>query len=272
MGKEGALPADLSPRREAAGGRAYIGTSGWNYDHWAEPFYGGRPRKEWLAFCAEQFTAIEVNATFYRLQTRETFRRWRAGTPREFRFAVKANRYLTHNKKLLDPLPAVRLERERASALGDKLAAVLWQLPRNFHRDRERLEGFARALHHWRSVRHAIEFRHPSWFDAEVADCLARHRLAVCQSDAADWPLWDAVTTDLVYVRLHGHEATYASGYTQAELRAWAAKLRRWRGEGRDVHVYFDNDAYARAPADAMRLVGLLAARRTVRRLMRAAA
>ena len=261
MGKEGTLPADLNPGREIASGRAYLGTSGWNYDHWAEPFYCGRPRKDWLRYCAERFTAVEVNATFYRLQTRETFRRWGEETPRGFRFAIKANRYLTHNKKLAEPLPAILAERERASALGDKLAAVLWQLPHNLHRHIERLEGFARALHRWRSVRHAIEFRHASWFDTEVAECLARHRIAVCQSDAADWPLWDAVTTDLVYVRLHGHAATYASGYSEAELRAWAAKLQHWLVEGREVHVYFDNDAYARAPVDALRLIELAGAR-----------
>ncbi len=240
------------------GGRAYIGTSGWNYDGWREPFYGGRPAKEWLRYCATAFTAIEVNATFYRLQSVATFRRWRDETPADFRFAIKGHRYLTHNKKLSDPLPAIRLERERASGLGSKLAAVVWQLPRNLHRNVERLEDFARALHYWHRARHAIEFRHTSWFDEQVADCLRRHRIAVCQSDAADWPLWDEVTTDLVYVRLHGHEITYASNYAEGALRAWAAKALRWMSEGRDVHVYFDNDAYGHAPPNALRLIELI--------------
>ena len=239
-------------------GRAWIGTSGWNYDAWREAFYEGRPKREWLGFCAGKFSAIEVNATFYRLQSVATFRRWGRESPPGFRFAIKANRYLTHNKKLNDPLPAVRLERGRAAGLGAKLAAVVWQLPHNLHRNLDRLEGFARALGHWRRVRHAIEFRHASWFDEEVAACLARHRIAVCQSDAADWPMWEAVTTDLVYVRLHGHETTYASCYPEAQLRAWAAKLRRWLAEGRDVHVYFDNDAFGHAPRNALRLIALL--------------
>ena len=112
-------------------GRARIGTSGWNYDAWREAFYEGRPKREWLAFCAGKFSAIEVNATFYRLQSVATFRRWGDETGPGFRFAIKANRYLTHNEKLNDPLPAVRLERERAAGLGAKLAAVVWQLPRN---------------------------------------------------------------------------------------------------------------------------------------------
>ncbi len=238
--------------------RAYIGTSGWNYDAWRESFYVGRPKKDWLGLCAGQFSALEVNATFYRLQSVETFRRWAAETPPAFRFAIKAHRYLTHNKKLNDPLPAIRLERSRAAGLGAKLAVVLWQLPNNLHRNLERLEGFARALGRWRRVRHAIEFRHPSWFDVEVAACLHAHRIANCQSDAADWPLWDAVTTDLVYARLHGHALTYASAYREGELRAWAARVRRWLREGRDVHVYFDNDALGHAPRNALRLLALL--------------
>jgi uncharacterized protein YecE (DUF72 family) len=242
--------------------RSFIGTSGWIYDSWRDDFYRDLPQEKWLRFCADRFTAIEINATHYRLQSVQTFRRWRAGTPAAFRFAIKAHRYLTHNKKLKDPLAPIRLERSRAAGLGDKLAVVLWQLPHNFHRNLERLEAFARALRAWPGPRHAIEFRHPSWFDAEVAACLSAHRIAVCQSDAADWPLWDAVTTDLVYVRLHGHVLTYASNYSERELRAWARNVRRWMREGRDVHVYFDNDAYGDAPRNALRLLALLGAGR----------
>ena len=243
---------------QGAKARAYIGTSGWNYDAWGESFYEGRPKAHWLSVCACRFPAIEIDATFYRLQRQQTFQRWRHQTPAGFRFAIKANRYLTHNKKLVEPLPAVILERSRASALGPKLAVVLWQLPHDLHRNLDKLEGFARALRRWRSVRHAIEFRHESWFDAEIAACLQRHRIAVCQSDASDWPMWDAVTTDLVYVRLHGQPATVESGYSDAELRRWAGRVRRWQREGRDVHVYFDNAAQAHAPRNALRLIELL--------------
>lgn len=238
-------------------GYVYIGTSGWNYDAWRDPFYHGATKKTWLRFCAERFSAIEVNATFYRLQRRETFQRWRDETPPEFRFAIKAHRYLTHNKKLNDPLPAIHTERERAQGLGDKLAAVVWQLPANFHKNLDRLERFADALQTWSRPRHAIEFRHTSWFDDAVATCLHRHGIAICQSDAADWPLWERVTTDLVYIRLHGHAQTYASDYGENALRAWAQKIARWRGESRAVHVYFDNDAQCRAPFNALRLIEL---------------
>ena len=149
-------------------------------------------------------------------------------------------------------------QRERARALGEKLAVVVWQLPPRFKKRMDRLAGFVAALARWDSTRHAIEFRHPSWFDEEVAATLARHRIAACQSDAADWPLWEAVTTDLVYIRLHGHTRTYASAYSTALLTRWAARIRAWRGEGRAVHVYFDNDAEGAAPYDALRLMRLL--------------
>lgn len=235
--------------------RAYIGTSGWNYESWRDDFYRGIPRKHWLKFYAEHFNSIEVNASFYRLQSKETFRRWHDVTPADFCFAIKGNRFLTHNKKLADPLPAIRLERDRAKALGDKLTVVVWQLPKSFHKNMDRLHQFAKALKSWPQARHAIEFRHDSWFDEEVVACLRAHRLAVCLSDAADWPLWDAVTTDLVYVRLHGHAVTYASAYNAQELRKWAKQIRRWFEQSRDVHVYFDNDARGAAPRNARQLI-----------------
>jgi uncharacterized protein YecE (DUF72 family) len=239
-------------------GRACIGTSGWNYASWRDDFYRGIPRKNWLGFCAERFNSLEVNASFYRLQNRETFRRWRDATPPGFRFAIKGNRFLTHNKKLADALPAIRLERDHAKGLGEKLAAVIWQLPQPFRKNMERLHQFARALKSWPQARHAIEFRHDSWFDEEVAECLRTHRVAVCQSDAADWHLWNAVTTDMVYVRLHGHDVTYASSYNDKELSQWSRRIRRWLKQDRDVHVYFDNDALGAAPLNAKQLIGLV--------------
>lgn len=238
--------------------RLFIGTSGWNYDHWGDDFYAGIRRKDRLRCYVGHFDSVEVNATFYRLQSRETFARWVAETPDHFRFAIKGNRFLTHKKKLGDPVESVLLERERALGLGDKLAVVLWQLPANFTRNIEKLNGFAEALRQWGEARHAIEFRHPSWFDEEVAACLSRYGIANCHSDAADWPMWSAVTTDVVYVRLHGHTRTYISAYSRDNLAGWGASILRWFEAGKTVYVYFDNDARGAAPKDAKRLVRLL--------------
>jgi uncharacterized protein YecE (DUF72 family) len=239
-------------------GKAYIGTSGWNYKSWRNGFYGDTPQKRWLRFCAERFSAIEVNGTFYRLQEKSTFKKWRDETPKDFVFAIKGHRYVTHNKKLLDVGEVVIRCRESASPLGDRLAAVVWQLPAFLKKDMQRLEKFVKTLRHWKSTRHAIEFRHKSWFDDEVAECLDRHAVAVCMSDAPDWPMWDRVTTDLVYIRLHGHTRKYASSYSKAALEKWAMRIRHWLGENRAVHVYFDNDAEGAAPKNALTLLEML--------------
>jgi uncharacterized protein YecE (DUF72 family) len=237
---------------------AYVGTSGWNYKSWRERFYGETPQRRWLQFCAERFTAIEVNGTFYRLQEQSTFEKWRDETPNTFPFAIKGHRYVTHNKKLLDAEESVIRCRESASPLGDRLAAVVWQLPAFLKKDAQRLENFLNVLRHWNSTRHSIEFRHKSWFDDEIAECLKRHAVAVCMSDAPDWPMWEEVTTDLVYIRLHGHTRKYASNYSKPTLRRWAARIGSWLKENRAVHVYFDNDAEGAAPGNALTLLEML--------------
>lgn len=240
------------------GPRARIGTSGWNYPGWRDDFYAGVPQRNWLAFCASQFTGIEVNATFYREQKPATFARWRDETPDDFVFAIKGHRFITHVKRLASPQDSVVRQRDNAAELGAKLAVVLWQLPGNFKKNMERLAEFLEALEAWPQARHSIEFRETSWFDDEVAAALAGSGVANCISDAADWPIWEAATTDLVYVRLHGHERTYASCYSEKQLGHWARRARGWQSEGRAVHVYFDNDAEGAAPFNALRLLELL--------------
>jgi uncharacterized protein YecE (DUF72 family) len=232
----------------------HIGTSGWSYTEWQQRFYAGTARKDWLKFYAERFSAVEINGTFYRLQSPDTFNKWFNETPPAFKFAIKANRYLTHNKKLLDPKPSILIEKSHAEALQDKLAAVLWQLPGLLKKDLARLHDFTEALRQWPEVRHSIEFRHPSWFDDETAACLAQADIAVCLSDAPTWPMWDRVTSNLVYIRLHGHIKTYCSAYSKPELAYWAERIARWATQGKEVHVYFDNTAECAAPFNAYTL------------------
>lgn len=240
------------------GAGLYIGTSGWCYPGWKDDFFAGVPRKDWLRHYAGRFGAVEVNATFYGRVQPGTFEHWKEQTPAGFRFAIKANRYLTHISKLVFPSDALARQRDAAMILGDRLAVVLWQMPRSLKLDLLLLEGFAAALRGWPQVRHALEFRDASWFRPEAAEGLERHSLAACQSDSADWPLWDAVTTDLVYVRLHGHERTYRSGYTNAQLGEWARRIEGWLMKGRQAHVYFDNTDGGHAPKDASRLMAML--------------
>jgi uncharacterized protein YecE (DUF72 family) len=235
-----------------------IGLSGWNYPSWKSHFYAGVPQRDWLAHAMRHFSGLEINATFYMLQKPTTLERWRAAAPPGFAFTAKAHRFATHNMKLLKAADTIRVQKANLAPLGRCLEVLVWQLPDRMKRNLERLDEFGRALRDWRTARHAVEFRHESWFDDEVADCLSRHRIANCISDAADWPRWDAVTTDLVYVRLHGKERTYRSSYSDGALADWAAQARRWRRQDRAVHIYFDNDGEGAAPHDARRLGRLL--------------
>lgn len=242
--------------------QAHIGTSGWTYDEWRDGLYAGIRREDWLAHYASVFDAVEVNGTFYHLLPRRTFEHWKRDTPPGFRFTIKSNRYLTHIKRLAFRRADLVRERNSVGALGHKLAAVLWQLPAGLGRDDALLERFVARLSGWPGTRHAVEFRHPSWFDDEVAARLAAGRIAAVQSDSADWPMWPAVTTDLVYVRLHGHRATYASAYGPRGLAPWARRIRAWLAEGRRVHVYFDNTALGHAVGDALALRAMIESRR----------
>ena len=234
--------------------RLWIGTSGWSYDSWKTGFYAGVPRRRWLQHCAQNFDGVEVNMTFYRMPRLSVLEKWRDETPPDFRFAVKAWRGITHLKRLRDVGESVRQQREGLVSLMEKISVVLWQLPAGLHCDLDLLEGFAACLADWPEVPHAIEFRHTSWFEETVRQRLEDAGLANVISHAAKWPMWDIVSSDLVYLRFHGAPRTYASGYSDEELDAWAARMRQWLGETRTVHAYFDNDVEGRAPYDALTL------------------
>lgn len=238
--------------------RLAVGTSGWSYPAWRSGFYAGVPRRAWLAHCAAHFTGVEINASFYRLPKPGTVAAWRAATPDGFTFAAKGHRLVTHLRRLRQADDGVAAARTALAPLGDRLGAVLWQLPAILERDLERLTPFLTALAVWPEVRHVVEFRHVSWFDDAVATALESHGVGICQSDAPRWPLWDAVTAGLVYARLHGHERLYTSRYGPDGLQPWAERIRRWLAKGLDVYVFFDNDAEGAAPADAAALLDLL--------------
>jgi uncharacterized protein YecE (DUF72 family) len=242
-------------------GRAFIGTSGWVYPSWRKHLYAGVPMRAWLQRAAETFGALEINGSFYTQIAPATYERWAAETPRDFRFTLKGHRFVTHFRRLGECTDSVIRLRDQARPLGRKLLAVLWQLPARFACDLRRLDGFLDAIEHWPEVRHVFEPRHKTWFVPAVAERLADANVAVCLSDAPDFPMWRAVTTDLVYIRLHGHTRKYASSYRRATLRAWAHDMARWIAEGRDVHAYLDNDAEGHAVPNALALrdeVGVL--------------
>jgi uncharacterized protein YecE (DUF72 family) len=244
-----------------ARGRCFIGTSGWSYRHWRGPFYpSGMARGiDQLRFYAERFDAVEVNGTFYRLIEADTFRKWREATPAGFVFACKASRYLTHMKRLKDPEQGGSRFFERVEALEDQLGPVVFQLPGRFKPDRNRLEGFLKALP--RQHRYAFEFRDPRWFEPEILDLLRKHAVALCLYEFAGQQAPLVITADFVYIRLHGPDGAYQGSYDDEVLRTWADRIAAWVEAGLDVYCYFDNDDRGYAPKNASALLAMITGR-----------
>lgn len=284
-----------------------IGISGWRYPPWRKRFFPeGLPQREELAYASRQVSSIEINGTFYSLQRPSSFQSWYEQTPEGFMFSVKCPRFITHIKRLGDvDGPLANFFASGVLQLEEKLGPMLWQLPPSFRYDAKRLDDFFARLprdtaaaarlakkhdHHissvWtktgesRPLRHALEVRHKSFETPEFIALLREHDVALVVADTAGkWPLLEDVTSDFIYVRLHGDEELYVSGYTPEALQQWARKMRAWhrgdngprakrigpdapkRAAGRDVYVYFDNDVKIQAPYDAMSLAHRLGLR-----------
>lgn len=286
-----------------------IGISGWRYAPWRGVFYPpGLPQRRELEYASRLFPSIEVNGSFYSLQSPASWRAWGEQAPAHFVFAVKGPRFVTHLLRLRDAETALaNFFASGLLLLGDKLGPLLWQLPPNFRYDAGRLAAFFQLLPRdvasatalarrcdarrmagrsaWpeapgrQPIRHAIEVRHDSFRDPGFAGLLREHGVALVVADTAGrWPLLEDVTADFMYLRLHGDEVLYTSGYTDAALEDWARRIRCWADGGepadarttgappaasagaRDVFCYFDNDVKAHAPFDAHALMRRLGA------------
>jgi len=282
-----------------------IGISGWTYTPWRGQFYPeGLPQKKELAHAASVFRSIEINGTFYSMQRSESFAHWAEEAPEDFVFAVKGPRYLTHMLRLRDAeAPLGNFFASGLLRLGPKLGPILWQFPPSFRFDADKLEAFFELLPRdteaaiacgrrhdgrlkgraWlktdgrRPIRHAMEIRHESFRDPAFIALLRRHDVALVCADTVDWPRLMDLTSDFVYVRLHGSTELYRSAYSPAALKRWAARIAAWRdgvpmtdGEfasgrparrlKRDVYVYFDNTDKLQAPRNALSLMRRLGA------------
>jgi uncharacterized protein YecE (DUF72 family) len=277
-----------------------IGISGWTYPPWRRVFYpADLAQKRELEYASRQFNSIEINGSFYSLQTPDSYRMWYDATPDDFVFSVKGGRFITHMKRLKEVTkPLANFFASGVLALREKLGPILWQLPPQFAYQRERLETFFRMLprdtseaaalakmhddkvrkgvltrtDRVRPMRHCLEVRHPSFVSEEFIELLRKHDIGLVVADTAGkWPFLEDVTSDFVYVRLHGDEQLYVSGYSKDSLDTWAENVRLWskggtpsgrlaapgklaRKSARSVYVYFDNDAKVHAPFDAMSL------------------
>jgi uncharacterized protein YecE (DUF72 family) len=238
-------------------GTIAVGTSGWSYDDWEGAFYpDDLPRSEWFGHYVARFPTVEVNYSFYRLPSETTVERWRGNAPERFRFAVKGSRFITHVRRLSDCREEVGRFLERVRGLKAFLGVVLWQLPPTLERDLGLLEGFTSLLPS--DVRHAIEFRHPSWLVEDAFATLRDRGIAHVSVSSSVMPRDLTVTADFVYVRFHGLGEGFAHDYTREELRPWAEFLRDVHGRGLEGYAYFNNDARARAPKNARELIEAL--------------
>jgi uncharacterized protein YecE (DUF72 family) len=235
----------------------HIGTSGWHYKHWKGLFYpAGMQPQEYLNHYLRYFRTVEINNSFYRLPTYETFASWRESVPDGFVFAVKASRFITHMKKLKDPQQSFGNFMQQVVALEEKLGPILFQLPPRWHCDLARLRQFLEALPG--GLHYTFEFRDHTWYNETVYDLLRQHQAAFCIYDLEQHQSPVVVTAAFVYIRLHGPEGRYNGSYSDEALGAWAAAARNWQQESRTVYIYFDNDIGGHAVGDAQRLQNLV--------------
>jgi uncharacterized protein YecE (DUF72 family) len=283
--------------------KIHIGISGWRYKPWRGVFYPEKlPQRRELEFASRALPSIEINGTFYALQTPERYAEWYAETPDDFVFSVKAPRYITHVRRLNDiELPMANFLASGVFNLKEKFGPLLWQFPPSFKFEAERMEAFFRSLpkdtqaaaeiakrhdrvknpqlefDKNRPLRHAVEIRHTSFEDEAFVALLRKYNIALVVADTAGkWPYKEDVTADFIYMRLHGAEELYASGYTEEALQRWQKRISAWSSgsqpddahvisqkaarerASRDVFCYFDNDAKVHAPFNAARLLELL--------------
>ena len=235
-----------------------IGTSGYHYKHWRGSFY---PQKisshEMLDFYSQQFDTVELNNSFYRLPTEGAFDNWRQSTPDDFVFAVKASRFLTHQKKLKDPENALENLLLRASRLSAKLGPILFQLPPKWQVNPGRLEALLEALP--RHLRYTFEFRDLTWIRPEIDNLLARFGIAFCIYELAGYRSPLTVTADFAYVRLHGPGlGKYQESYSTDRLRRWSKQVEEWAKDLAAIYIYFDNDQAGYAAQNALELKRLV--------------
>jgi uncharacterized protein YecE (DUF72 family) len=241
-----------------------IGTSGWHYKHWVGKFYPEKfAASKMLAYYYERFGSVEINNSFYMLPKIETLGCWRDATPKNFEFAIKASRFLTHNKKLKEPENALNNFLPRAEALGEKLGPILFQLPPKWRLNLDRLTEFLAALPAYHS--YTFEFREPSWLTPPVYDLLRKHNAAFCIYELAGFHSPIEVTADWTYIRLHGPGGKYQGSYSDEILATWADRVIAWSKHLRSIYVYFDNDQAGYAAFNALTLKRMVEQRLGIR-------
>jgi uncharacterized protein YecE (DUF72 family) len=213
----------------------WVGTSGYNYPEWKGSFYPQNlPAAKMLPYYAERFATVEINYSFYRMPNEKIVAGWAAQTPPSFKFTLKAPRTITHDRRLKDVGSVVRAFCDVAATLGDRLGALLFQLPPNFKVNLDLFDAFLETLPP--KVTAAFEFRHDSWLDESVYQRLRARNLALCLADTAERPAPIVPTADYGYLRLRDE------GYQPADIARWAEVVRTHASQWKETFVYFKHE------------------------------
>ena len=235
----------------------HIGTSGWHYKHWLGAFYPANfAEKNYLKYYSEHFCTVEVNNSFYHLPQENTIIQWKDTVPEDFVFAVKASRFITHMKKLIDPEKSIALFFERIKSFDNKLGPILFQLPPRFGFNQERLKAFLRSLPE--GYKYVLEFRDPSWFNSQAYDLMKEYNVAFCIYKLGNFQSPEEITSDFIYVRYHGSVALGAGLYNKEEISRFANDIRGYLKQGKEVFAYFNNDQAGFAVQNAIELKQIL--------------
>ena len=234
-----------------------IGTSGWMYKHWKGPFYPEKiSNEDMLNFYTDHFSTVEVNNTFYKLPNIKTVQNWMNKTPKQFIFAIKANRFITHRKYLKDGQVTVKNLLSPIKILNYKLGPILFQLPPNWNVNLERITEFIEILP--KDFLYVFEMRNSSWYIQNIYDLFKEYNIALCIHDFYGKITPQKITADFTYIRFHGPEGHYYGNYTSEQLNQWAQKINKWIQQNITVFAYFNNDAYAWAVQNALELKNIL--------------
>lgn len=242
----------------------YIGTSGWSYEGWIGNFYPDKIKSpDVLPYYTKIFDSVELNNSFYQLPKENNVKKWVEQTPEEFVFSCKANRYITHMKKLQDAEESVDRLLTAFRYFEHKLGPILFQFPPYWHIDIPRLKKFIDYLP--KDLRYTFEFRSKSWFCDSLYELLASQRMSLCFYDHKQYQTPSIVTGDFIYIRMHGPEITpYTGAYSEDAIQGCARKILKWQKENKPVYCYFDNDEKACAPQDANRLRAAIKAQKGI--------
>lgn len=236
----------------------WVGTSGWTYADWAGVFYPENyPQKLWLQYYSQQFDTVELNATFYRNFSEETYQHWYEKVPDNFRFIIKASRYITHRKYLKNVKSSIKIAEKSANLLRDKLGLILLQLPPSMPYDLDRLRNALAAFKIPSQV--VVEFRNAKWSTLETKQLLTEFNAVYCNVDSPNERIAEWLTSDIGYIRLHGRKEMYKYNYTKPQLIKIAASAKNLAKQGaKEVYIFFNNDYFAHAIKNAKTLLKLL--------------